>query len=84
MQQIYNARGNGSAADRARLLQSNSSAFADMGTTSWGLDEDDDQPIDVRVSVDDLKTQKLRLLQGKLFNGIVYAFCKYLKLRNTF
>lgn len=35
-----------------------------MGTTSWGLDEDDDPPLDVEVTVDDLKVQKLRLLQG--------------------
>lgn len=63
LQQLYNARSSSSATDRTRLLQPNSSAFADMGTTSWGLDEEDDQPIDIRVSVDDLKVQKLRLLQ---------------------
>ncbi|XP_015516231.1 syntaxin-8 [Neodiprion pinetum] len=63
LQQLYNARSSSLASDRARLMQPNSSAFADMGTTSWGLEEDDDQPIDIQVSVEDLKVQKLRLLQ---------------------
>ncbi|XP_048513979.1 syntaxin-8 isoform X3 [Athalia rosae] len=65
LQQTYNSRGNSTAANRARLLQPNTSAFADMGTTSWGIDDDDDddQPIDIQVSIEDLKAQKLRLLQ---------------------
>ncbi|XP_046742315.1 syntaxin-8 [Diprion similis] len=63
LQQLYNGRSSSLASDRARLMQPNSSAFADMGTTSWGLEEDDDQPIDIEVTVDDLKVQKLRLLQ---------------------
>ena len=41
-----------------------SSAFADIGTTSWGIDDDDDEPLDIQVSVTDLKSEQQRLLEG--------------------
>ena len=52
---------------RAALIASSSSAFADIGTTSWGIDDDDDQPLDIQVSVDDLRSQQQRLLEGMLY-----------------
>lgn len=57
------------ASSRSSLMAPNSSAFADIGTTSWGIDDDDDQPLDIQVSVTDLKSEQKRLLEGtKLFH----------------
>ncbi|XP_043285126.1 syntaxin-8 [Venturia canescens] len=44
----------------------NSSAFADAGTTSWGIEEDDDDdvaPLDIQVSIADLKAQNRTALE---------------------
>ncbi|XP_015601649.1 syntaxin-8 [Cephus cinctus] len=60
LQRLYEPRGNDTA--RSTLMKS-STNFADMGTTSWGIDDDDDQPLDVHISTDELKTRQQQLLQ---------------------
>jgi len=49
---------------------SGNAAFADAGTTSWGIeedndDDDDEPPLDVQVSVRDLKAQNRVALQDQ-------------------
>lgn len=51
---------------RTALMAPNSSAFADIGTTSWGIDDDDDRPLDVHVTIEDIQIQKKRLMEGTL------------------
>lgn len=64
LQQLYNARADNYASSRTSLLTSRASAFADGGTTSWAADDDDEKLIDVQVSVDDIRSQQERILQG--------------------
>ena len=57
-----------------------SSAFADAGTTSWGIEEDDDEPIlNSHISVQDLKTQNKVTLQGtiKEIHQLLLICCKF-------
>ncbi|XP_012281154.1 syntaxin-8 [Orussus abietinus] len=63
LQRLYESRSTDLAVARADLMRSSTSAFADRGTTSWGIDNDDDQPIDVHVSIDDLKKRQQQMLQ---------------------
>ncbi|OXU26072.1 hypothetical protein TSAR_002653 [Trichomalopsis sarcophagae] len=64
IQRLYETKTNDLALSRARLLGPTTSAFADGGTTSWGIDDDEDEKlIDVNVTVEDLKSQKQQLLQ---------------------
>lgn len=51
---------------RASLLQTSSSAFADGGTTSWAADEDDEKPVDVQVTVNDLMSHQEQVLKGDI------------------
>lgn len=65
MKQLYDARMNPKASDRPSLLKASGSAFADGGTTGWGQDEeDDDPPLDLNVSVSDLKAHNEAVIQG--------------------
>ncbi|KAK0163534.1 hypothetical protein PV327_007206 [Microctonus hyperodae] len=57
MRQIYDLKMNPHASERRSLIKSNNSAFADGGTTGWGADDDDDPPLDLNISVADIKTQ---------------------------
>ncbi|XP_033209690.1 syntaxin-8 [Belonocnema kinseyi] len=63
IQRLFDSRRNEMASSRAGLMAPSSSAFADIGTTSWGIDDDDDQPLDIQVSVTDLKSEQKRLLE---------------------
>ena len=66
-QRLYEAKTNSLAMSRASLLGPTTSAFADGGTTSWGLDDDNEQTnyVDPNVTVQDLKVEKQMLLQRK-------------------
>ncbi|XP_043671882.1 syntaxin-8 [Vespula pensylvanica] len=48
LQKLYDSRTKSLLSNRNNLLKSGTSAFADMGTTSWAIDDDDDKPIDVQ------------------------------------
>ncbi|KAF7397959.1 hypothetical protein HZH68_009181 [Vespula germanica] len=48
LQKLYDSRTKSLLSNRNNLLRSGTSAFADMGTTSWAIDDDDDKPIDVQ------------------------------------
>ncbi|XP_014225634.1 syntaxin-8 [Trichogramma pretiosum] len=66
MRRLYESKTNELALSRARLLGPSTSAFADGGTTSWGLDDDNDQTQLLNsqpTSVADLKSQKQQLLR---------------------
>lgn len=65
IQRLYESKTNDLTLSRSRLLGPSTSAFADGGTTSWGIDDDDEEPlIDYgNASVSDLKDQKQQLLQ---------------------
>ncbi|TGZ49151.1 syntaxin-8 [Temnothorax curvispinosus] len=62
LQRLYEPRTNDYVSSRASLLKTGSSAFADGGTTSWAADDDDDKPLDVQVSVNDLMSHQDRVL----------------------
>lgn len=63
IQRLFNSRGTDLAMTRTALMApSSSAAFADIGTTSWAIDDDDDRPLDVQVTIEDIKTQKQRLM----------------------
>lgn len=65
IQRLFNSRGTDLAMTRTALMApSSSAAFADIGTTSWAIDDDDDRPLDVQVTIEDIKTQKQRLMDG--------------------
>lgn len=64
LKRIYESRTNNLAAARTRLMEPTNSAFADCGTTNWGDDDNDDKPIDINVTVTDLKLKRDQLLQG--------------------
>jgi len=61
LQKLYEPRINDYVSSRASLLRANS-AFADGGTTSWAADDDDDKPLDVQVTVNDLMSHQERVL----------------------
>ncbi|XP_063976848.1 syntaxin-8 [Diachasmimorpha longicaudata] len=64
IKQLYDARMNPTASERPSLIKSSGSAFADGGTTGWGQDDDeDDPPLDLNVSVSDLKAQNEAAIQ---------------------
>lgn len=63
LQKLYDPRMNDYTLSRASLLRTDSSAFADAGTTSWAAD-DDDKPLDVQVSVKDIMTHQEQVLRG--------------------
>ena len=67
---LYEAKTSDLAQSRIRLMGGpTTSAFADGGTTSWGLDDEDDgddvKLIDAHVTVEDLRREKQQLLNGK-------------------
>ncbi|XP_051176573.1 syntaxin-8 [Leptopilina boulardi] len=63
IQRLFNARSTDLVMSRTALLAPSSSAFADIGTTSWAIDEDDDRPLDVHVTIEDIQSQKKRLME---------------------
>lgn len=63
IQRLFNARNTDLTMTRTALMAPNSSAFADIGTTSWGIDDDDDRPLDVHVTIEDIQIQKKRLME---------------------
>ncbi|XP_076168621.1 syntaxin 8 isoform X2 [Ptiloglossa arizonensis] len=64
LQKLYDGHPSNLATSRANLLTSRAPIFADGGTTSWAADDDDDdKPIDVQVSVTDLKAKQDEILQ---------------------
>lgn len=63
LQKLYDPRAKDYALSRASLLKSGSSAFADGGTTSWAADEDDEKPLDVQVTVNDLMSHQEQVLK---------------------
>lgn len=67
LQKLYEPRTNDYVSSRANLLKAGSSAFADGGTTSWAADDDDDKPLDVHVTVNDLMSHQERVLKGNDF-----------------
>lgn len=62
LQKFYESRTKSLLSNRKSLLKSGTSAFADMGTTSWAID-DDDKPIDVNMSTQDLQNYQEQVLQ---------------------
>lgn len=69
IQKLIDPKMNDYAQSRSRLLGGPStSAFADGGTTSWGID-DDEPLIDIgdRPSVADLRAQKQQLVERKFY-----------------
>ncbi|XP_014215143.1 probable syntaxin-8B isoform X2 [Copidosoma floridanum] len=64
---LYESKTNELGMSRQQLLGPSTSAFADGGTTSWGIDDDeeesDDRMVEANVTVNDLKQQKQHLLQ---------------------
>jgi len=64
LQNLYEPRTNDYVSSRSSLLRTGSSAFADGGTTSWAADDDDDKPLDVQVSVNDLMSHQEQVLKG--------------------
>ena len=42
------------------------SAFADGGTTSWGIDDEVQKPLDVEVTITDMKSHQKQMLQSNL------------------
>ncbi|KYN12760.1 Syntaxin-8 [Trachymyrmex cornetzi] len=62
LQKLYEPRTNDYMSSRTSLLRAGSSAFADGGTTSWAADDDDDKPLNVQVSVNDLMSHQERVL----------------------
>ncbi|KAI4487408.1 hypothetical protein M0804_005557 [Polistes exclamans] len=63
LQKFYESRTKSLLSNRKSLLKSGTSAFADMGTTSWAIDDDDDKPIDVNMSTQDLQNYQEQVLQ---------------------
>lgn len=63
LQKLYEPRTNDYVSSRTSLLKAGSSAFADGGTTSWAAD-DDDKPLDIQVSVNDLMSHQEQILKG--------------------
>ncbi|XP_058797530.1 syntaxin-8-like [Phymastichus coffea] len=66
IQKLMDSKMNELAQSRSRLFGNPStSAFADGGTTNWGIDDNEEPLIDIgdRPSVSDLKAQKQHLLQ---------------------
>ncbi|XP_043503836.1 syntaxin-8 [Polistes fuscatus] len=63
LQKFYESRTKSLLSNRKNLLKSGTSAFADMGTTSWAIDDDDDKPIDVNMSTQDLQNYQEQVLQ---------------------
>ncbi|KAK2577030.1 hypothetical protein KPH14_011989 [Odynerus spinipes] len=63
LQRLYDSRTKSLLSNRNNLLKPGTSAFADMGTTSWAIDDDDDKPIDIQVSAKDLKTYQEQALE---------------------
>ncbi|XP_034946735.1 syntaxin-8 [Chelonus insularis] len=57
MKQLYDLKMNPAAIERPSLIRSSTSAFADGGTVGWQDQADDDPPLDITVSVVDLKNQ---------------------------
>lgn len=62
-QKLNENRSNDYASSRAYLLKPGGSAFADAGSTSWAVDDDDDKPLDVEMPVGDLVTRQDRILK---------------------
>ncbi|XP_076243608.1 syntaxin 8 [Calliopsis andreniformis] len=62
LQKLYDTYRSDYASARTSLLTSGASAFADGGTTSWAADDDDEKPLDVQVSVTNLRTQQDQIL----------------------
>ncbi|KAI4497022.1 hypothetical protein M0802_007768 [Mischocyttarus mexicanus] len=63
LQKFYESRTKSLLSNRKSLLKSGTSAFADMGTTSWAIDDDDDKPIDVNMTTQDLQNYQEQVLQ---------------------
>lgn len=63
LQKLYDSHTNDLVQLRTSLLRGGGAAFVDAGTTSWAADDDDDKPIDVHVSVEQLKAEQERVLQ---------------------
>lgn len=63
LQKLYDPRTNDYASSRASLLRPGSSAFADGGTTSWAADEEDEKPLDVHVTVNDIMNHQEQVLK---------------------
>ncbi|XP_015183766.1 PREDICTED: syntaxin-8 [Polistes dominula] len=63
LQKYYESRTKSLLSNRKSLLKSGTTAFADMGTTSWAIDDDDDKPIDVNMSTQDLQNYQEQVLQ---------------------
>lgn len=66
LQQLYDGRSTDReyADSRANLIRAGTSNFADMGTTSWADEESEQKPIEVQVSINDLRAQQDRVLVG--------------------
>lgn len=68
LQQLYDSRSSDReyVDSRANLMRAGTSNFADMGTTSWADDDESEQkPIEVQVSINELRAQQDRILIGK-------------------
>lgn len=64
LQRLYGSRTKSFLSSCSNLLRPGTSAFVDMGTTSWAIDEDDDDKlIDVQISTKDLKNYQEKALQ---------------------
>jgi hypothetical protein len=74
--QQFNDRNRMHDADRLKLMNKSSTAFADVGTTGWGLDGDSEDAgaySTEHMSVTDLRQQQQRMIQGVfciIFNTI--------------
>lgn len=66
LQKLYEPHTNDYVSSRVSLLRASSSVFADGGTTSWAVDDDDndDRPLDVQVSVSDIMNHQELVLRG--------------------
>jgi hypothetical protein len=67
LQQLFNDRNSMQIADRLKLMNKSSAVFADVGTTGWGLDGDNEDAgayETQHTSVADLRQQQQRMVQG--------------------
>lgn len=75
LQQQFNDRNWMYDADRRKLMNKNTTVFADVGTTGWGLDGDSEDTgayHTEHMSVADLRQQQQRMVQGVF--SIIFKF----------
>ncbi|GFG37891.1 hypothetical protein Cfor_07381 [Coptotermes formosanus] len=68
LQQLFNDRNSMQIADRLKLMNKSSAVFADVGTTGWGLDGDNEDAgayETQHTSVADLRQQQQRMVQDQ-------------------